>query len=237
MNIRPTLLIMLTFLVFSSGAISKAGQPTQSHASIIQAVEQFLESQQEITQYSKYTIKVGHLDSRLRLNPCEQALETYLAPGGKLNGKTSVGVRCTAPKPWALYVPATINLISSVYKSVRPLPRGHLIREQDIMSVDFNLSRLNYGYFTNKEDLIGKQTRRSLKQNRVITPNQVIEPLMVKRGEKVSLIAKSDTFAIRMSGEAMMNGSLGERIRVKNTSSSRIIEGTVTQIGEVTVYN
>ena len=66
MNIRPTLLIMLTFLVFSSGAISKAGQPTQSHASIIQAVEQFLESQQEITQYSKYTIKVGHLDSRLR---------------------------------------------------------------------------------------------------------------------------------------------------------------------------
>ena len=109
MTIRPLLLILLTILSSGSG-ISKAGQAIESHASIIHAVQQFLESQSEINQHSKFTIRVGRLDSRLRLSACESALETYLAPGGKLSGKTSVGVRCSGPKPWALYVPATVNI-------------------------------------------------------------------------------------------------------------------------------
>ena len=238
MNIRPSLLIMLATLVSTSGTLSQAGQQnSESLTSIINAVQQFLENQHEINQHSKFTINIGHLDSRLRLSACGQKLETYLSPGGKLSGKTSVGVRCHGPKPWALYVPVTINIIDSVFKANRHLPKGHVIREQDIVSVEYNLSLLNYGYFNKKEDLLGKQVKRRLKQGKVISPNQITEPLMVKRGEKVSLISKSNHFAIRMSGEAMMNGVYGDRIRVKNTSSKRIIEGTVTRNGEVTVYN
>jgi len=237
MNIRPTLLIILSIMMLGSSVISKAGQQTQSHTSITQAVQQFLESQSEIHQHPKFTIQIGHLDSRLSLRACEQPLKIYLAPGSKLRGKTSVGVRCNAPKPWALYVPATINIISTVYVTARPLTRGHIIQEQDIVSAEHNLSRLNYGYFSKKESLIGKQTRRRLQQNHIITPNQITEPLMVKKGEKVALIAKSSNFSIRMKGEAMMNGAQGERIRVKNMSSNRIIEGTVTQNNEVTVHN
>jgi flagellar basal body P-ring formation protein FlgA len=238
MNIHPTLLIILSFLAITCSTTSQAGQQSsESHAGIIGAVQNFLKSQPEINQHSKFTIHVGHLDNRLRLSACEQPLETYLSPGGKLIGKTSVGVRCSAPKPWALYVPATINIISSVYKAARHLNKGHIIREQDIVSTEYNLSRLNYGFFSNKDELLGKQVKRRLKQGNVITPNQITEPLMVKRGEKVSLISKSDHFAIKMSGEAMMSGVSGDRIRVKNMSSRRIIEGTITQNGEVTVYN
>ena len=237
MNIRPNLLIILTIFTLSSSLISQAGQKIESHASITHAVQEFLESHSEINQHSKSNISIGHLDSRLRLSACEQPLETYLSPGGKLSGKTSIGVRCKGPKPWSLYVPVTINLISAIYKTSRPLPRGHIIRDHDIISADYNLSRLNYGYFTEKEQLVGKQTRRRLKQNHVITPNQVTEPLIVKRGEKVALIAKSDSYSIRMKGEALMNGAQGDRIRVKNVSSKRIVEGVVTQNGEVTIYN
>lgn len=223
-------------MTVGGNAIGATSQQIESHASITRAVQQFLEAQSEINQHSKFTIRIGHLDRRLRLNACAHALETYLAPGGKLNGKTSVGVRCRGPKAWALYVPVNIALISTVYKTSRPLARGHIIRKQDIISAEYNLALLNYGYFSHREDLLGKQTRRRLRQNQVITPSQIIEPLMVKRGEKVTLIAKSNNFAIRMIGEAMMNGARGERIRVKNMSSRRIIEGTVTQSGEVTIY-
>lgn len=237
MNIRPTLLIMLSILTLGSSIISQAGQQTESHSAITHAVQQFLESQDEINKHKKFTIDVGRLDSRLSLSACEQALETYLAPGSKLRGRTSVGVRCSAPKPWAVYIPATINLISTAYKTSRHLARGHIIQEQDIESAEYNLSSLNYGYFAEKTGLIGKQTRRRLQQGHIITPNQIIEPLMVKRGEKVALIAKSSSFSIKMKGEAMMNGAQGDRIRVKNMSSKRIIEGTVTQNNEVTVNN
>jgi len=238
MTIQPTLIMLLFLLTLSNSASSKTDQQNESHSAIIGAVQSFIEEQNKANQNSRLTIHIGRLDSRLRLSACDQALETYLAPGGRLSGKTSVGVRCSsANKPWALYVPVTINVIANVYKTVRPLARGHIIREQDIVSVEYNLSRLNYGHFSNKENLIGKQVKRRLKQGRVIAPNQVAEPLMVKRGDKVSLVSKSNNFAIRMSGKAMMNGAFGDRIRVKNMSSRRIIEGTVTKNGEVTVYN
>jgi flagella basal body P-ring formation protein FlgA len=38
-----------------------------------------------------------------------------------------------------------------------------------------------------------------------------------------------------MSGKALMSGSLGERIRVKNNKSKKIIEGTITKAGTISV--
>ncbi len=236
MNILPTLLIALAATGLLHSNISKAGNALQSHTSIISAVEQFLESQIK-EQYDQYNIKVGHLDKRLKLNKCDKELDTFLAPGSRLTGKTTVGIRCKTPRPWALYVPATINLFSSVYKTTRPLAKGHIISKKDLIASSYNLAQLNYGYFTDKAMLIGKQTRRRLNQNHVITPQQVKPALMVKRGEEVSLIAKSSSFSIRMSGKAMMDGAKGDHIRVKNSSSKRIIEGIVTQNGVVTVIN
>lgn len=236
MNTRATLLILLFILTFYSH-ISKAGPKIENHSHILQAVQQFLDSQKDIQKYKHSSVTIGYLDKRLRLSACQKPLETFLAPGSKLVGKTSIGVRCSSSKPWALYVPVSITLISDVYQALRPLSKGQIIREQDLLATEYDISQLNYGYFTNKEDLIGKQVKRRLKQNQVITPNQITEPLLVKRGEKVTLVAKSNRFAIRMNGEALMNGSLGDRIRVKNTSSKRIIEGTVTRHSEVTVYN
>lgn len=229
------LLMLLTLLVYSYGSLAEPVENHQPHSSIITAVIQFLEQTTENHQHPNTQIQVGHLDKRLKLHLCSRPLETYLAPGAKTVGKTTVGVRCGGDKAWALYVPATINIFSTVYKTVHGLPRGHVIREQDIEPVEYNLAQLNYGYFDDKSKLIGMQTKRRLSQGRVITPNQVKPPLLVKRGEQVALVSKSRLFTVRMNGKAMMDGALGDRIRVKNSSSSRIIEGKVTQAGVVMI--
>ncbi|HEY9052435.1 MAG TPA: flagellar basal body P-ring formation chaperone FlgA [Gammaproteobacteria bacterium] len=217
--------------------VSKAGTPLQDHASIATAVETFLKNQPGLDDPEQVEINVGHIDSRLQLHACDAPLETFLAPGHKTLGKTTVGVRCQSPKPWALYVPANIDRYALVYQTTGALPKGHILRQQDINTIKANLARLNYGYFTDKNALIGKQTSRRISQTKILTPNLVKDPLLVKRGENVDLIAESGHYAIRMSGQAMMNGSRGDRIRVKNLSSQRIIEGVVTERGEVTVLN
>lgn len=229
------LLMLLSFLGNSFNSLADSVDEQQSHSSILTAVIQFLEQTTEKLQYPNTQIQVGHLDKRLKLQHCSQPLSAYLAPGAKTVGKTTVGVRCEGPKPWALYVPATINIFSRVYKTVHGLPRGHIIRERDIERVDYNLAQLNYGYFTDKSKLLGMQTKRRLSQGRVITPNQVKPPLLIKRGEQVALVSKSSLFTVKMNGKAMMDGAYGDRIRVKNSSSSRIIEGKVTQAGVVMI--
>ena len=238
MNMKPTLLILLiTPLLFFSN-ISKAGDKhLQSHSSIIQTVENFLNSHSDIKKYPKKNIKIGHIDSRLQLVKCDEDLSTYFAPGARQTGKTTVGVRCSAPKPWALYVPASVEVYEKVYQTTANLPKGHVIGETDIDLVEKNLSKLNRGYFTDKSNLIGQQTRRSLLSGVVLTPSKVKPALLVKRGEVVSVEAKSRLYTIKMSGTALMDGAKGQKIRVKNLSSKRIIEGTVTEYGVVTVLN
>ncbi|TNF38748.1 MAG: flagellar basal body P-ring formation protein FlgA [Gammaproteobacteria bacterium] len=232
-----TALLILTSLCLTAvNGISQAGERYHPHSDITTAVETFLQQLNPVSS-DEFEISVGHIDSRLNLHTCEQPLDTFLAPGQKPLGKTTVGVRCQGPRPWALYVPATINRFAMVYQTTGPLTKGHMLREQDITRVKANLASLNYGYFTDASALIGKQLTRRLTQSKILTPSLVKEPLLVKRGEQVDLIAESERFAIRMSGQAMMNGNRGDKIRVKNLSSQRIIEGIVTQRGEVTVLN
>ena len=237
MNIKPTLLILLSTILISHSNISQAGNDRQSHSSIVEAAEQFLSSQNSLKQYSKKTIKIGHIDPRLSLAKCQESLDTYLAPGAKVIGKTTVGVRCNAPKPWALYVPVTVNVYQHIYQTATHLPKGHVIGEADIESVEHDLSQLHRGYFTDKSKIIGQQTRRHLNQSKVLTPSSIKPALLVKRGERVALQAKSKAYTVKMNGTAMMDGAKGEKIRVKNLSSERIIEGIVTQNGVVTIYN
>jgi len=238
MKPTPYLLTLSCLCLMGLGGFSKAGETLQDHSSITQAVEAFLMNQPGLNNNpEQIEINIGHIDSRLQLNACDLPLETFLAPGHKALGKTTVGIRCQSPKPWALYVPATIDRYALVYQTTGALPKGHILRQQDITTIKANLARLNYGYFTDEKALIGKQISRRINQAKILTPNLVKAPLLVKRGENVDLVAESGHYAIRMSGQAMMNGSRGDKIRVKNLSSQRIIEGVVTERGEVTVLN
>jgi flagella basal body P-ring formation protein FlgA len=60
---------------------------------------------------------------------------------------------------------------------------------------------------------------------------------LVKRGSKVEIIANFDGLDVRMRGEALADGGRGDRIRVKNLSSGRVVTGTVSGSGVVHVMN
>ena len=240
MTPRPALLIPLFLILWSAAGISSADQASrslQSHASIVDAVKQFLQSQTYENKISRRSVSVGYLDPRLKLPQCQQALETFFAPGAKSLGKTTVGVRCNDPKPWALYVSASVNGYANVYQTRHNIDKGVVLGEADIVPIEKNLAQLNYGYFIDKKALIGKATTRRLNRDQVIIPSQITDPVLIKRGEQVILIAKSSGFSVKMSGKAMMDGRKGQLIKVKNLSSKRVVEGRVIRSGEVSVLN
>jgi flagella basal body P-ring formation protein FlgA len=63
----------------------------------------------------------------------------------------------------------------------------------------------------------------------------LIEPKIIKRGERVMITAAKSGIGIRMNGIAQSDGNRGQVIRVKNQNSERVINAIVTGIGEVTV--
>ena len=210
-------------------------QGLHNHQDISNTARQFIDANINKSQFSRVNIKMGQLDSRLKLSKCPLPLTATLAPGSDFAGKTTVHLRCNATSPWTVYLSAQINLYGKVIQTASPLTKGHIIRKNDLQAVEEDLSRIKYGYFTSKEHLIGKQLKRRLPQNRIIKANYVKAPTLVKRGELVSIVAENAGYSVKMTGTAMNNGAKGERIQVKNSSSKRIVEGIIKEAGVVSI--
>ena len=228
----------LTGLFLTSSSLTAAPVQNlnyQPHQSIIQNAEQFLRQNIDSQNYSRIEITMGKLDPRLKLSQCSQPLSTKLAPGSQFQGKSTVHVKCDSDAPWTVFINANIDLYTQALHTTMPMARNHILTKDDLAYTEINISKLRNGYFTRPEHLIGKQLKRRLEQNRLIKANHVKSPTLIKRGELVSIVAENSGYSVKMSGIAMSNGSKGDRVQVKNTSSKRIIEGVVTQAGTIRI--
>jgi len=201
-----------------------------------QQVADYLYNLPDIKQYKDTKVSVHSVDRRLKLAKCD-SLNFKLATGSHLMGKTSVRVICSSPKPWSFYITATISRFDEVMVLNGSFSRGHIIKASDVFQVRKDLSKLPFGYITNKSDVIGKQLKRHCQAGRILTPSYLTNPIVIKRGELVALQKKAAGFMVSMKGTAMMDGAIGDNIRVKNNSSKRIIEGKITQSGIVIINN
>lgn len=190
--------------------------------------------QQYAGQSADLDIQPGRLDSRLRLPACGKTLETFLPAGAKIQHNSSVGVRCPAPE-WSLYVPVTVAVYARVLVAGGPLPRGTTLRAGQFHAERRDTTTLAWGYFTDPEALAGKETARFVGAGTVLSPGMVQNPVIIERGQRVTLRASAGGIRVTMQGEALGRGRVDERVRVRNLSSRRVVEGIVRANGIVEI--
>ena len=182
------------------------------------------------------TIAADQLDSRLRLARCGQAPEAFLPPGGRIDVRTTVGIRCTGPKPWKLYVPVRMTVRGPMVVATRALSAGTTLTAADIKVVLDDLSRQPGGTVADVAHAIGQTLRRTVRAGDPLRPAMLKAPYAVRRGQQVTISAGGDTVAIKMTGEVLADARLGQRVRVRNRSSGRVVEGVVRSEDLVEVY-
>jgi len=229
---RPQIVALALLLVFMTLDLAASG--VQSHSSIMDTARQHI-----LDHSSDYPstpeVTVGRLDSRLRLAACEHPLESYMPPGRRRIGKTTVGIRCNGLHPWSMFVPVTVKVMTQVVVAKSSLSRGAIIGESDIGLEQRDISRLHRGYLEEKKVVLGKKLRQRMRQHQVITPSQLDTPHAVKRNNRVTIVASSKSLKIRVAGKALQNGSVGELIRVRNVSSKKELDARVIAPGIVEV--
>lgn len=230
--------MLMSMLAIIIASPANAGDQTQWHPTgdIAATAEAFLRERLGTSSGSS-SVKAGMLDGRLRLANCELPLEGFLRPGTKISPKTIVGVRCTGNRPWNLYVPVEVTVEKSILVARQPLPRGHLLSPADL-SVDIrDVSRMRSGYVVDEKVVLGQRLRSSILAGQAITLQLIEADKVVQRGQTVTLIVSAGGISIRMTGKALSDGAISQRIRVENLNSGRIVEGIVrsTEIVEVLV--
>ncbi len=142
-------------------------------------------------------------------------------------GRSTVGIRCTDHKPWSLYVPITINNFKQVVILKQAATRNKILTEADISLVKMNINRFSSGYFSDLNQVKGKILTQNLSKGAVLINNHIKLPMAINRGQLVTLIAKNSVIEVRAEGKAMSKGAIGERIKVKNMKTKRIVEGVI----------
>lgn len=178
----------------------------------------------------------GRLDERLRLAPCAGDLTPHLAPGAVVRPRTSVGVRCPDAGGWSILVPVTVESEVAVLVARRTLSRGEVPTAGDLEAATRRVPGLGTQYAVRPTDVVGRRLRRPVAAGQPVTSDALEPPVLVARGQQVTLVAQLAGIAVRSGAVALDAGGHGDRVRARNPVSGRVIEGTVQPDGTVAAY-
>lgn len=230
---RKHLLIGLLAL-FSCTGQSVVAAEAESLKRLEQHARDFLLSQNNETA-DDVRVRVVPIDRRLRLARCTGPVIAFLPSAAQTTGNTTVGLRCDGSTQWELFVSARVIASAPVLVAARPLARGTILDAGDLRSEKHDLSRLQRGYETQIDRLVGKQLKRRLRAGAVITPQLLTSPVLVRRGKTVPIIVERNGMKVRGTGVALGDAAAGETLRARSPSSSRIVEGRVNEAGELRI--
>ncbi|MCC7408116.1 MAG: flagellar basal body P-ring formation protein FlgA, partial [Phycisphaeraceae bacterium] len=82
---------------------------------------------------------------------------------------------------------------------------------------------------TDLRDVIGQTSMTALRPGDVLTEGHVLSPVLVRRGQEVTVRGTAGGLSIRLVGVALEDGEKGQVIRVRNTSSRETFWARVTE--------
>jgi len=228
-------ILLFMFLVFFS---SHASAKDQSLSVLSEKIEHYVFNElNEQQQNGKVFVSADKIDSRLHLQTCDpQQIEVFNPHQKPLLGSITMGIRCREESNhWTLYVPVKIAIMRQILVADRPLTKGVVIRATDLSMQQMDISQIKQGYLTDPDDVIGRICKQTINQGSALTMENVQKPVLIHKGEQVSINAITDALNVSMSGIALQDGQMNDIIRVKNNSSKRIIEAQVMAVQQVKV--
>lgn len=223
-------ILLPTLLIGHSPMLNAKPGLTEATSNIIAAARQYLD-----THYDPVNnpYKIGHLDKRIRVARCQQPLDVFLPINAQRLGKTTLGIQCQSPKAWKLYLPVQIKSFGNILVAQRHLLRGSILFPGDLVLKRYELTHLRAGFFSSQKEITQMVARRTIRKGQVLTPGMVQPKRLVRRGDSITIIAGNSNLTIKAKGKALMDGTKGQRIRVKNTNSKREFQAIVIGDGLV----
>jgi flagella basal body P-ring formation protein FlgA len=231
MNARMAVLLGALALAASLGEAARAQEALETRERLQAAA---IAAATRATGRPAAELEVAQVDPRLRLAPCSEAPVAHLAPGMRSPAQLTVEVSCSQPA-WRQYLAVRVHAEEAVVIAARPLSRLQVIEPEDLALVTRDLASLPAGYFRSAEEVLGRIVQRSIGAGEVLDPGTARPPPLVRRGQAVTLLVQSGGLSVRASGIALADAGRSERVRVRNSTTSRQLEGIVLSADTVQV--
>lgn len=134
----------------------------------------------------------------------------------------------TTRGPYVVAVTGRVVVERPVPILAHRLEAGDTIGADDIDWTKVPEDRITADVVTEESQLVGRELRRDKAEDELFHARDVMPQQLVKRGALVTMRIATPYMTVTAQGKAEQDGAQGDVIRLLNTRSNRVIEGTVT---------
>ncbi|GAB6908874.1 putative SAF domain protein [Desulfosarcina cetonica] len=134
-----------------------------------------------------------------------------------------------------IWVNTTISVMANVVTVVRPLGKSQPIQFGDLALTRRDLKDLPSDALRQMNAAVGQRTTCTIYPNTVLQARMMESQPLVRRGDRVKIVAQSGNLTITATGLVKQKGAKDEVVRVVNTASNRVIAARVKGPGLVEV--
>lgn len=225
-------LLALLLLSFVQIAAAQTSGVRQDPALVRQVAEQFLNAQTRGLP-GQVSISVNKLDPRLDLAACA-APQAFMPTGSRVWGKTTVGIRCTVPTPWTVYIQAKVSVVASYIVAAAPLAQGQIVSATDLATMQGDLTTLPTGIITDASQAIGRTVTLSLQAGTALRQDSLRSQPAVQQGQTVRLVSAGPGFQVSAEAQALTSAGEGQLVQAR-TQAGQMIRGVAKAGGVVEV--
>ena len=141
----------------------------------------------------------------------------------------------TSGQPVNQLVTGRVVVKKTVPVLIRRLASGTTIGPSDLDWITVNEDQIGLDVIAQAQQLVGQELRHDQVEGEMLRNRDVMPPRLVTRGSLVTLKIETPLMLITAQGRALQDGGKGDVVRITNTQSNRVIEGTVEGTGLVRV--
>ncbi len=222
-------------LLLAPGLAAAQSAAVQDLSSIANAATDFVRAQFGAgAGNGQLHINVAQLDPRLRLAACQQPLQGFAPAALTAGARMTIGVRCAQPQ-WSVFVPVNVETEMTVLTLNKAIARLGKPGPGDIEHKRLRVPGFAADYLTDPAELSGRHLRMAAAPGTALTTGLLVKDTLIRRGQRVTLIAAAGGLEVRAQGEAVADASPAGRVRVLNLNSRRIVEGRVETADRVRI--
>lgn len=163
--------------------------------------------------------------------PCAKPL-TVDALDTRTLARLVFAVVCPEPAGWQREWSVRATVSAMVTVATRDVPANRALTQDDVAIERRRITDLA-GAVSIPEDAIGQSSNRSLRSGQALHARWLAAPLLVRRGDSVTIVARNGGIEVQAAGEALEPGRQNQVVRVRNSNSGKIIRARVLDSGVV----
>ena len=133
-------------------------------------------------------------------------------------------------------IDAEVALPPGVVVAVRALSRGAVISAADVRLEPVSTSDTSSDRFYRTQDVIGLEATTAVGAGRPLTRKSVRQPLLIRRGDVVTVFARAAGISVRVMARARDDGSLGDAVAVESMLDRTVYLAQVSGLRQAEVF-